>query len=145
VLAAELGGPPRRALGEDPPQVGGLWLGDTMGELGLYYRLADAVFVGKSLVGEGGQNPLEPARLARPVAVGPYTANFGEAVAALATAGALDVVADADALARWVAALLADPARAAAMGEAGRRAAGAAATLAADIAAMLLELADARA
>jgi 3-deoxy-D-manno-octulosonic-acid transferase len=145
VLAADLGGVPRRARGEDPPAAGGLWLGDTMGELGLYCRLARAVFVGKSLAGVGGQNPLEPARLGRPVAVGPHTANFRDPVAALREAGALDVVADAGALERWVAALFADPQRAVAMGRAGRCAAGATATLPATVAATLMELADARA
>ena len=92
-----------------------------MGELGLFIRLAGPVFVGKSLAAQGGQNPLEPARLGRPVAVGPHTGNFADAVAALRDAGALAEVADAAALAAWVGAMLRDPARAAAMGRAGVR------------------------
>ncbi len=143
MLAAELGAT-RRALGADPPAGGGLWLGDTMGEMGLYCRLAQAVFVGKSLTGQGGQNPLEPARLGRPVAVGPHTGNFREPVAALHEAGALTEVADVAALTAWVEAMLTDPRAAAAAGEAGRVAAARTAALPAQVAARLLELADAR-
>lgn len=143
-LAAELGAP-RRSQGADPPAASGLWLGDTMGEMGLYCRLAQAVFVGKSLVGEGGQNPLEPARLGRPVAVGPHTGNFREPVAALRQAGGLTEVADAAALTAWVEAMLTDRAVACAAGEAGRAAAIRAAALPGQVATWLLELADARA
>ena len=105
-----------RARGEGPP-AGGIWLADTLGELGLWYRLAPIVLVGRSLVPPGGgQNPLEPARLACAVAVGPHTGNFEEPVARLRAAGALVTVADAPALARFVAAMLDDPAARAAMG-----------------------------
>jgi len=51
----------RRGAGEGPPDEG-IWLADTLGELGLWYRLARIVFVGRSLLPPGGgQNPLEPA------------------------------------------------------------------------------------
>ena len=100
---------PRRSLGGDP--AGGLWVVDTMGELGLLFRLAPVVFMGGSLVGHGGQNPWEPARLRCAVAVGPHTANFAEAVAALGAAGGLAVVGDAAGLAAWVDAMLRDPSR----------------------------------
>lgn len=143
-LASDLGAA-RRSQGADPPPEGGLWLGDTMGEMGLYCRLAQAVFVGKSLVGQGGQNPLEPARLGRPVAVGPHTANFREPVAALREAGALAEVADAAALSGWVETMLTDPEAALRAGEAGRQAAARTAALPGQIAAQLLELAGARA
>lgn len=147
VLAAALAGPPltRRALGQDPPAAAGLWIGDTMAELGLFIRLAGPVFVGKSLAGQGGQNPLEPARLGRAVAVGPHTGNFADAVAVLRAAGALAQVDDAAALAAWVGAMLRDPARAAAMGRAGIAAAARTAFLPGAVAAALLGLADARA
>ncbi len=146
-IAAELAGRPltRRALGQDPPAPAGLWLGDTLAELGLFIRLAGAVFVGKSLAGRGGQNPLEPARLGRPVAVGPHTGSFADAVAALRSAGALAEVADAAALAAWVDGLLRDPARAGSMGRAGMEAAARTASLPGEVAAALLELAHARA
>ena len=103
----------------DPPPAGGVWIADTLGELGLWYRLAAIAFVGRSLLPPGGgQNPLEPARLGCAIAVGPHTGNFADHVAMLRAAGGLTVVADAADLARWVDALLRDPARRQAMGEA---------------------------
>ena len=138
-LAVALGAP-RRGAGQPPPP-GGLWLADTLGELGLLYRLCGIAFVGNSLAGPGGgQNPLEPARLGCAVAVGPCTGNFAAAIAALAAAGALARVADGSALAAWVGALLDDPARRAAMGEAGRAVATAHADLPARTARALLDL-----
>ncbi len=122
-LARHLGGP-RRAAG--PPDGGGIWIADSMNELGLLYRLAPVVFVGRSLpvaadAGHGGgQNPLEPARLGCAVATGPRTENFRESVRLLRDAGALTVVADEPALAGWVAAMLADPAARTAAGAAGQ-------------------------
>ncbi len=105
----------RRSQGEAPPREG-IWIADTLGELGLLYRLAGIVFVGRSLVPPGGgQNPLEPARLGCAIAVGPHTANFAEHVALLRGADALAVVTDATALAGFVAAKLADPDAARAM------------------------------
>lgn len=114
-VAALLGGAPRRGLGEDPPGEAGCWVGDTLGEMGLYYRLAPVVLMGGSLVRHGGQNPLEPARLGCAVAAGPHMFNFAVPVATLEAAGGLARVADAAGLACWVAAMLADPARRAAM------------------------------
>lgn len=67
---------------------------DTVGELSAIYSIADCVFVGKSLVPEGGQNVLEPAGLAKPVIVGPYTFNFHEEVQLLKKADALRIVQD---------------------------------------------------
>jgi 3-deoxy-D-manno-octulosonic-acid transferase len=108
----------RRALGEPPPS-GGIWIADTLGELGLLYRLCDIVFVGRSLVAPGGgQNPLEPARLACAVAVGPHTSNFAAAAEALAAASALARVPDPAALAAWVDTMLRDPVRRADMASA---------------------------
>ncbi len=110
----------RRSQGADPPAEAGVWIADTLGELGLIYRLAGTAFVGKSLGNErGGQNVLEPARLFCAVAVGPEVQNFAEAVAVLEQAGALTRVGDADTLAQWVEAMLTDPVRRAAMAEAG--------------------------
>jgi 3-deoxy-D-manno-octulosonic-acid transferase len=108
VLAAELNAP-RRAAGEDPPAAG-IWIADTMGELGLLYRLAPIAFVGRSLVEPGGgQNPLEPARLGCAIAAGPLTSNFTDHVALLRKAGGLVEVAGEAALARFVCAMLDDP------------------------------------
>ncbi|MBV8200058.1 MAG: 3-deoxy-D-manno-octulosonic acid transferase [Acidobacteria bacterium] len=94
---------PLRSRGEGPDA---LWVADTLGELGLLYRLAPVTLVGRSLIPPGGgQNPLEPARLGCAIAVGPYTANFAEAVAALEAAGGIARVRDDASLAAWIAAM----------------------------------------
>jgi 3-deoxy-D-manno-octulosonic-acid transferase len=134
----------RRSQGQDPPALPGLWLADTLGELGLLYRLAGHAFIGRSLVPLGGQNPLEPARLGCAVAVGPHTFNFPEAVEMLAQAGALAQLPDAAALESWVATMLSNPARARAMGEAGKSALRGFEPLPARTARLLMDLVDAR-
>jgi 3-deoxy-D-manno-octulosonic-acid transferase len=109
-VARLLGGAPRWSRREDPPSEG-FWVGDTIGDMGLFYRLSPIVFLGKSLAGNGGgQNPWEPARLHCAIATGPNTANFADSVKRLSAAGALTVVPDATALADWVGRLLDDPA-----------------------------------
>ena len=85
-----------------------IYLVDTLGELGLVYRLGDIAFIGGSLAPHGGHNPLEPARLECALIAGPHTENFAEAYAALEDADALNRVSDADALAGAVRALLED-------------------------------------
>ena len=83
----------------------GLVVADTLGELGLFYRLAAVTVVGGSFIPHGGQNPLEPARLGRPVLFGPHMSNFAEAAARLEAAGAarrtttVDLAGD---VARWL-------------------------------------------
>jgi 3-deoxy-D-manno-octulosonic-acid transferase len=130
----------RRALGEGPPE-GGVWIVDTLGELGLFYAAIGTVFVGGSLVAHGGQNVLEPARLGCAVAVGPHVANFAEPVAVLEAAGGIARVAGAESLAIWVDAMLGDPVRraatAAAARAAGSRDAGLPRAVAATLAALL--------
>ena len=140
-LAAALGAP-RRGAGEDPPREAGLWLVDTLGELGLLYRLAGSVFVGRSLVGAGGQNPLEPARLGCAVCVGPHTGNFEAVCERLARSGGLARVADADGLGDWVDAMLRDPAARQRAGEAAAAAASGDDGLPALLAARLLGLVE---
>ena len=90
----------RRSRGEDP--CGPVWIADTLGELGLWYRLSLGAFLGGSLIPHGGQNPLEPARLGLPVAFGPHTGNFAEVAAELLAAGAATRVDGARSLAAWV-------------------------------------------
>jgi 3-deoxy-D-manno-octulosonic-acid transferase len=108
----------RRSRGDAPPREG-VWVADTLGELGLLYRLAGITFVGRSLLPPGGgQNPLEPARLGCAIAVGPHTGNFVDHVAMLRAAGGLAVVRSPSELAGWVGGLLRDPARRQAMGDA---------------------------
>lgn len=55
-----------------------LYIADTLGELGLFYRLCEIVFMGGSLIPHGGQNPLEPARLSCAILFGPHTHNFAD-------------------------------------------------------------------
>jgi 3-deoxy-D-manno-octulosonic-acid transferase len=137
-LAAHLGAALRSAGASPAP---GVWIADTLGELGLWYRLAPVTFVGRSLLPPGGgQNPLEPARLGCAIAVGPHTGNFTAHVAALRDAGALTVVPDPAALARWVAGMLADPARRAQAGAAAASVADQMADLPRETAAALMAL-----
>lgn len=87
-------------------------IADTMGELGLFYRLSPIVLVGKSMpeaASGGGQNPFEPAQLGAAVLFGPRMDNFPGMAPAMVTAGAAQVVADADALEQALAALLSAP------------------------------------
>ncbi len=99
----------RRSAGEEVSPETQVYLADTMGELPVFYAAASAAFVGGSLVAVGGHNPLEPAALGVPVLMGAHHFNFAEVVALLRSAGGLEVVKDAPALARAVAALLSDP------------------------------------
>jgi 3-deoxy-D-manno-octulosonic-acid transferase len=140
-VAALAGGAPLRSARQDPPSGAGVWVADTMGEMGLLYRIARVVFVGGSLVAHGGQNPLEPARLGCAVAVGPNTENFTEAVAILRQAGGLSVVADTPGLASWVDGMLRDPGLRRVMGEAGLAAARGPEDLPEQVAATLMQLA----
>ncbi len=76
----------------------GVYIADTLGELGLVYRLASIVFMGGSLVTHGGQNPIEPIRLGAAVLHGPHVWNFAELYAALDAARGAESVADEEAL-----------------------------------------------
>ncbi|MBX9699139.1 MAG: hypothetical protein K2X74_06865, partial [Acetobacteraceae bacterium] len=105
----------RRGEGALPEAGTDLYVADTLGELGLFYRVAGAALVGGSLVPHGGQNPLEPARLGCPILLGPHTWNFAEPVARLRAAHAMVEVADGAALAAAAADVLSDPARRAAL------------------------------
>lgn len=138
-IAAELGGAPRRSLGDDPPP-GGIWVADTMGELGLLYGLAPIVFVGRSLAGRGGQNPLEAARFGCAIAVGPHAANFEAVMARLQQACGVARVANREALAAWVDAMLRDEAARGRMGSAAQRVAGGENALPDQVADALLDL-----
>lgn len=94
-----------------------IYLADTLGELGLWFRLARAVVMGGGFAGNvGGHNPLEPARLAAPILAGPDTTNHREAYAGLVAEGAARLAATPAALAAELRPLLADPALAQATG-----------------------------
>ena len=86
-----------------------VYLADTLGELGLFFRLAGIVFIGGSLAGKGGHNPFEAARLDCAMLHGPDMANCAAMADALAAAGASETVRDAASLARAVTRLLDDP------------------------------------
>jgi 3-deoxy-D-manno-octulosonic-acid transferase len=109
---------PRRTAGQGPPAGEGIWIADTLGELGLWYRLAPIAFVGRSLLPPGGgQNPLEPARLGCAIAVGPHTGNFTDHIALLREADGLVEVADAATLASFVANMFDHPDQRCRLGE----------------------------
>ena len=106
--------PTRRSLGQP---IGDIHIADTMGELGLFYRAAPLVFVGKSLIGEGGQNPLEPARLGASVLFGPHMGNFADIAHRMREAGAAIQVATEGDLVAALAQRFAEPALVAAEGD----------------------------
>jgi 3-deoxy-D-manno-octulosonic-acid transferase len=112
--------PVRRTKVEEESARGAVLVLDTMGELGSLYAVADAVFVGGSLVPHGGQNVLEPAAFGKPVLTGPHHWNFEEVVEELVAAGGLEVVADAKGLEEAILRLHADRGAAARRGEAAR-------------------------
>jgi 3-deoxy-D-manno-octulosonic-acid transferase len=115
----------RRCRGEPITDQTDVYLADTMGELGLFYRLAGVAFVGGSLVAKGGHNPFEAARLGCAVLHGPDTRNCARMAAELAAAGAAETVSDADGLARAVSELLGNRRLRAERAAAGRRVAAA--------------------
>jgi len=96
-----------------------VFLGDTMGEVPLFYAASDVAFVGGSLVPIGGHNLLEPAALGLPVISGPHVYNAQEIADMFVDLGACRMVRNADELAATVHELLADPAAAAAAGRRG--------------------------
>jgi 3-deoxy-D-manno-octulosonic-acid transferase len=93
---------------------------DSVGELASLYRLADAVFVGGSLVPSGGHNILEPATFGKVPVYGPSMENFREMSAKFLAAGAAIQVTDPDELGATWTKLLKDKAAAARMGDAAR-------------------------
>ncbi|MFZ5671263.1 MAG: 3-deoxy-D-manno-octulosonic acid transferase [Pseudomonadota bacterium] len=97
------------------------YLADTLGEMGLWFRLADVVIMGGSFVpGIGGHNPLEPARLGAAIVTGPHIANARDACDEMRERSAILIADDAGALGPLVGWLLAHPERRAALGEQAR-------------------------
>jgi 3-deoxy-D-manno-octulosonic-acid transferase len=103
-LAARL-----RSRGELPDVTTEIYIADTVGELGLIYRLAPIVFIGGSLIKHGGQNPIEPAKLGATILHGPHVANFAEIYAALDEAHGAELIVDATKLTAGLAAMMAQP------------------------------------
>jgi len=102
-----------------PHETARVFLLDTIGDLPAAYLLADAVFVGRSLIPLGGSNPLEAAALDTPVVTGPHHENFAGVVDALKEEGGIAVSADPMAV---IGGWLADPEAAATVTEGARRA-----------------------
>ena len=90
---------------------GALLLGDTMGEMAMYYAAADVALIGGSLRDFGAQNPIEACAVGTPVVVGPSTFNFAQVVADAIAAGAAVQVRDADGALAAMDALSHDPSR----------------------------------
>jgi len=99
-----------RSRGERPDAATEIYVADTVGELGLIYRLAPVVFIGGSLVRHGGQNPIEAAKLGAAILHGPHVWNFTEIYEALDAAHGAELVTDADRLTVAFGALLNDAA-----------------------------------
>lgn len=100
----------RRGTGETP-HLGGnrhtdIYVADTLGELGVWYRLADVALVGGSLVPHGGHNPLEPLKLGVPTLTGPHMFNFQDMVPILTEHGLLTISPNINALANSIVTLL---------------------------------------
>lgn len=79
-----------------------IYIADTLGELGLFYRLSPIVFVGGSLVPHGGHNPIEPAHFECAIVSGPYMDNFSEIMTEFDKAGAVRIATNSTELAQAV-------------------------------------------
>jgi 3-deoxy-D-manno-octulosonic-acid transferase len=122
IAALAAGLPVARRSENELPAPRGVYIADTLGELGLFYRLAPFALVGGSLVPIGGHNITEAARLGLAVLCGPHTKEIAELVQRMRAFDALVEVSDAENLAAAVQELLADPGRARAAGERARQA-----------------------
>ena len=111
----------RRSAGQAITPDTAVYLADSMGELWIWYALADMAFVGGSLAPTGGHNPLEPARLAVPVVMGSQTFNFAQIVQSLVDAGGLVQVGDVSGVYATFAAWCEQPEQAKQIGQNGRQ------------------------
>lgn len=108
----------QRSKSELPDSNTAVYVADTLGELGLFYRLAPFAFIGGSLIPHGGQNPLEPARLHCAVMTGPHTQNFTVAYDAILSAQGVGRVHSSGEIATLAGRLIDNPANARTMGDA---------------------------
>ncbi len=99
-----------RSRGEDPTSATDVWLADTIGEMGLLYRLSEVAFVGGTITPRGGQNPIEPARLDVAVVHGPSTHNFRDVYRDFDGNGGARAIEGGDALASAIDELLGEEA-----------------------------------
>jgi 3-deoxy-D-manno-octulosonic-acid transferase len=101
----------RRSAWQDAPEQADVWLGDSLGEMALYYGLADVALLGGSFAPLGGQNLIEAAACGCPVLMGPHTFNFAQAADMAQAEGAALRCADLPEALSQVGPLVADPAR----------------------------------
>lgn len=100
----------RRSEGIHPDRATDVYIADTVGEMGLFYRLSPIVIMGGSLVAHGGQNPIEPAKLGAAILHGPHIHNFEGIYASIGAARGALMVKDSASLARAVSGLLSNTA-----------------------------------
>jgi 3-deoxy-D-manno-octulosonic-acid transferase len=98
-----------RSREELPTATSDIYVADTMGELGLFYRFAPIVFMGGSLVPHGGQNPIEAIKLGAAVVHGPHVFNFSDVYEALDKAAGARLAETPEALVKQLGQLLAHP------------------------------------
>ncbi len=101
--------PARRSLGQPITPETAVYIADTLGELGLFYRAAPFCFIGGTLVAMGGHNPLEPAVLERAILAGPHRSSAASAYDAILGAQAFGTVTSSADIAREAARLITDP------------------------------------
>ena len=101
----------RRSGWTAQPEPADVWIGDSMGEMSLYYGLSDAALLGGSFAPLGGQNLIEAAACGCPVVMGPHTFNFADAAQLAQEAGAALRVETMEQAVRTAVALTGDPAR----------------------------------
>ncbi len=103
----------RRGLGEMPVLGGNrhtdIFIADSLGELGLWYRLATVAIIGGSLVRHGGHNPLESLKLGIPTFTGPHMYNFQDMIPTLTSSGLLTIAPDTQTLTRTLQRLFTTP------------------------------------
>jgi 3-deoxy-D-manno-octulosonic-acid transferase len=105
----------RRSAWDGVPEPADVWLGDSLGEMALYYAMSDVALLGGSFARLGGQNLIEAAACGCPMVMGPHTFNFSEAAELAQEAGAARRVEDMESGVRAAVVLARDPeARAAA-------------------------------
>lgn len=109
----------RRSAWGEAPQPADVWIGDSLGEMALYYGLADVALLGGSFAPLGGQNLIEAAACGCPVVMGPHTFNFSEAAELALEAKAARRVASMEEGVRAAVEMVRDPAARQSAAEAG--------------------------
>ncbi|MET0219534.1 MAG: 3-deoxy-D-manno-octulosonic acid transferase [Tardiphaga sp.] len=121
-MIATAGARPALRSRDEMPNAGtDVYVADTMGELGLFYRLSPVVFMGGSLVPHGGQNPIEAVKLGASVVHGPHVFNFADVYEALDGAGGASLAGSSEQLVKMLGSMLGDAAARAATVDAGQR------------------------